>query len=111
MGTNTWTFEELPNVEAIDLELEYTYEEDGGDYYNPPSISTEVCIADKDWKDLVMAKYIEAAKLAIEKIEDELATIEDDCDLLRDWAIEDAYADECDKADAAYEEMKMRGDN
>lgn len=110
MATKNYTFddENLPTVGDITLELEYTYSYDAGRYSGPPEAcypAEEECEIDlpKGWEDVVMQSYINAARLAIKKIENDLLQ-----DLIfdnapREWAEEETeYYNEC-KAEAQIE--------
>ena len=110
MATKTWLFEELPVVDDIELELDYSYSYDAGRYSGPP----EDCYpAEEDseinlpagYEGVIMAACMKAARAAIKAIEARVEEMNDD-GLPREWE-EEAAADWADDfADSEYHRLK-----
>jgi len=88
-----FTFDDLPTVDEIELELDFTY------YHLPAKLSgpPESCYPEeeeaeitlpKGFEQIVIAKYMAAARLAIKGIEDKCREMEVD-GTVREWAEEE----------------------
>ena len=91
--TKQFTFDELPEVMEIELELDYSY------YHLPAKLSgpPELCYPEEEeseitlpkaWEQIVVAKYLAAARLAIKEIENRAQVMEVD-GTCREWAEEE----------------------
>ena len=90
--TKTFAFEELPEVMELELELDFTYHHDPGRYSGPPENcypeeeEAEITLP-KGFEQIVVAKYLAAARLAIKEIENRAQVMEVD-GTCREWAEE-----------------------
>lgn len=112
MNIKTWTFEdeELPTVDSIELDLEWSYSYDAGRYSGPP----EDCYPDAEdseinvpagYEQIIMAAYIRAAQKAIKAVDAKIEEMNSD-NLAREWAEEEAENYENDFADSEYDRMR-----
>ena len=110
MATKTWLFEELPVVDDIELDLDYSYSYDAGRYSGPP----EDCYPAEEeseinlpagYEDVIIAAYMKAARAAIKAVDAKVEEMNDD-GLPREWEEEAARDWAEDFSDSEYHRMK-----
>jgi hypothetical protein len=106
-NTKTYTFEdkELPTVDSIELDLDWSYSHDAGRYSGPPEDcypgSTESEIAPPaGYEQIIMAAYVRAAQKAIMAIDAKIKEMNGD-NTAAEWAEEEPDFDDYDEREAA----------
>ncbi len=83
MGVKTLLFDELPVVDEIEIDVEYTAYYHPGcvqlapEHCYPPEVEIEIRLPD-GWEQNVTGKYLAAAREAIKMIEAEIRKMEED---------------------------------